>query len=369
MLNTHCFQASNIMADCTKSQLKLSTSLKNNSPLHWLSVSINVGNSNRAFCRSISLGETSMRCQAKCEPIGLSEEQSSNSEHQEDIGIDYTEILRRRKISQGNKGKEAWNKGRKHTAETREKIRMRTKEALSDPKIRKKMSECRRSLSKKTKMRMRSSLRKPLDKRLKRKRSREKFLQGWAESVAEAAKKGSDDQDELDWDSYDKIKREISLQQIHCAAEKAGKKERARLRAERAAQAKVEKMERRSQRKKLREERAALRRERDMRRRSKQGIENMEITEKLNLKARLMKIQKKESVDSHVRCQHQRAWEKLDIDFIQKEYIKKEVSLEDQILLAKKRRTESLNDIHMALPPHSVERMKDCSESSQTHNS
>ncbi|CAH9100039.1 unnamed protein product [Cuscuta europaea] len=231
------------------------------------------------------------------------------------------------------------------------------------------MSECRRSLSKKTKMRMRSSLRKPLDKRLKRKRSREKFLQGWAESVAEAAKKGSDDQDELDWDSYDKIKREISLQQIHCAAEKAGKKERARLRAERAAQAKVEKMERRSQRKKLREERAALRRERDMRRRSKQGIENMEITEKLNLKARLMKIQKKESVDSHVRCQHQRAWEKLDIDFIQKEYIKKEVSLEDQILLAKKRRTESLNDIHMALPPHSVERMKDCSESSQTHNS
>lgn len=45
------------------------------------------------------------------------------------------ELERRRKIGLGNKGKVPWNKGRKHSAETRERIKQRTREALSNPKV------------------------------------------------------------------------------------------------------------------------------------------------------------------------------------------------------------------------------------------
>ncbi|CAL1386325.1 unnamed protein product [Linum trigynum] len=42
---------------------------------------------------------------------------------------------RETKIDHGNKGKVPWNKGRKHSAETRELIRRRTIEALRDPQV------------------------------------------------------------------------------------------------------------------------------------------------------------------------------------------------------------------------------------------
>lgn len=48
---------------------------------------------------------------------------------------DNKESTRRRKIGVANKGRVPWNKGRKHSAETRERIRERTKEALRDPKV------------------------------------------------------------------------------------------------------------------------------------------------------------------------------------------------------------------------------------------
>ncbi|KAL0282619.1 UNVERIFIED_CONTAM: hypothetical protein Sangu_2481500 [Sesamum angustifolium] len=146
-----------------------------------------------------------------------------------------------KRTGHGNKGRVPWNKGRKHSEETRERIRQRTKDALKDPKVRKKMSEAPRTLSNQTKVKIRASLTKLWGKRLKWRRSREKFLQSWAESIAIAAKIGGNDEQELDWDSYDKLKQEIALLQIHRAAEKAKAKEIARTRAERAAQAKAEK--------------------------------------------------------------------------------------------------------------------------------
>lgn len=48
---------------------------------------------------------------------------------------DSQETERRRKIGFANKGRTPWNKGKKHSAETRKKIKQRTIEALSDPKV------------------------------------------------------------------------------------------------------------------------------------------------------------------------------------------------------------------------------------------
>ncbi|KAI3466060.1 hypothetical protein Pfo_022723 [Paulownia fortunei] len=259
---------------------------------------------------------------------------------------DDKEIQRRKKIGHRNKGKVPWNKGRKHTEETRERIRRRTKEALKDPKVRKKMSEAPRALSDQTKAKIRNSLTKLWGKRLKWKRSREKFLQSWAESIARAAKIGGGDQQELEWDSYDKLKREISLLQIHQAAEKAKAKEMARIRAERAAQVKAEKMARLAQKRREREENAKVRGEsiRKRNKKSKEEKEKLAEYQEEKLKERLMKIHKKKSTINHVCNQHQRPWEKFDLDFAKGELLQKEISLADQIRLVKNRRAEQLLD-------------------------
>lgn len=51
------------------------------------------------------------------------------------------ERIRRMRIGMANKGKVPWNKGRKHSAETRERIRKRTIEALRDPKVKSSKAE------------------------------------------------------------------------------------------------------------------------------------------------------------------------------------------------------------------------------------
>eukprot|EP00261_Vitis_vinifera_P031793 XP_019073036.1 PREDICTED: uncharacterized protein LOC100264054 isoform X2 [Vitis vinifera] len=204
------------------------------------------------------------------------------------------ESQRRRKIGLANKGRVPWNKGRKHSAETREKIRQRTIQALRDPKVRQKMSECPRTHSEQSKAKIRSSLRRVWGKRLKWKRSREKFYLSWAESIAKAAKKGGSDQEELDWDSYDKIKEEIALQQLQWAENKKKAKELAKMRAERAARARAEKMAMLAEKRRERERQAEARGEikRETTRKSKEDKEELAVAKGLKLKERLTKMVK-----------------------------------------------------------------------------
>ncbi|GFP78648.1 hypothetical protein PHJA_000008400 [Phtheirospermum japonicum] len=257
---------------------------------------------------------------------------------------DDKEIQRRIKIGRGNKGKVPWNKGRTHSEETRERIRRRTKEALKDPKVRKKMSEAPRALSNQTKAKIRTSLTSLWGTRLKWKRSREKFLQSWAESIVTAAKKGGIGEQELDWDSYDKLKQEIALLQTELAAEKAKAKEMARVRAERAAEAKAERMDRLAQKRREREENTKARGLSITKRsrKSKEEKEKMAEFQEEKLKERLLKIHKKKSAVSQVSSQHRRPWEKLDLDFTKG--LRQETSLADQIRIAKNRRMEQLLD-------------------------
>ncbi|KAJ8479581.1 hypothetical protein OPV22_023308 [Ensete ventricosum] len=59
--------------------------------------------------------------------------QSSTEENTPEI--DEREKLRRMRISKANKGNVPWNKGRKHSAETLQRIRERTRLAMQDPKV------------------------------------------------------------------------------------------------------------------------------------------------------------------------------------------------------------------------------------------
>lgn len=76
-----------------------------------------------------------------------------------------------------------------------------------------------------SKARISSSLRQVWAKRLKWKRLAEKFYSSWAESIAEAARRGGINEEELNWHSYQTLKKEIALHQRQHAAEKAKKKE------------------------------------------------------------------------------------------------------------------------------------------------
>ncbi|KAJ0986170.1 hypothetical protein J5N97_004526 [Dioscorea zingiberensis] len=162
--------------------------------------------------------------------------------------ISAKEIQRRQKIGLANKGRTPWNKGRKHS-EDRERIKKKTIEALRDPKIRKKMSEYPHSHSEQSKARISLGLKKIWEKRLQFRKSQEKCYFSWAKSIAEAAKEGGYDQEQLDWDSYEKMKVDIEHQLLQQRADKARAKEIAKLRAERAAMIRAEKLAKRKEEK------------------------------------------------------------------------------------------------------------------------
>ncbi|XP_041001741.1 uncharacterized protein LOC121247461 [Juglans microcarpa x Juglans regia] len=116
--------------------------------------------------------------------------------------LDERERSRRLRISKANKGNTPWNKGRKHSAETLQRIRERTKLAMQDPKVRLKLSNLGHAQSTETRVKI------ALGVRLGWQRLREKLTvqEGccfeWQNLIAEAAKRGFVGEEELQWDSY-----------------------------------------------------------------------------------------------------------------------------------------------------------------------
>ncbi|KAI3946632.1 hypothetical protein MKW92_036374 [Papaver armeniacum] len=262
---------------------------------------------------------------------------------------DSQETERRRKIGFANKGRTPWNKGKKHSAETRKKIKQRTKEALSDPKVRKKMSECPRAHSEENKIKISIAQKKMWRKRLQIKRLKDEFYLKWAERIAEAARLGGCDQQELNWDSHEKITEELVLKQLQLTADKAREKEIAKLRRARAAKEREEKMARIAQRRKERidkerEEKSKPRVEmkRKTRRKSVEEKQLLALSKGSKLKEKLTKIRRKKTVDGQgvVATGNQPAIEILDLEFIEREKLRKEVSLADQIRAVKLMREE-----------------------------
>ncbi|ESQ30094.1 hypothetical protein EUTSA_v10011596mg [Eutrema salsugineum] len=245
---------------------------------------------------------------------------------------------RRRKIGLANKGKVPWNKGRKHSEDTRRRIKQRTIEALRNPKVRKKMSEHQQPHSDETKEKIRASVKQVWVERSRVKRLKEKFTSFWSENIADAARKGGIGELELHWDSYENAKQEISSEQLQLAEEKARTKEQNKLREEEAAQARTEKMRRVAERKKERKERDQ--REKKVRK-PKPSKENATIASGSKLKKRLTKIHKKKTSLGKIAIGKDRVvsvaakLEKLDLELIRKERTRGDISLADQIEAAK----------------------------------
>ncbi|GAB4849975.1 hypothetical protein Ancab_029274 [Ancistrocladus abbreviatus] len=126
--------------------------------------------------------------------------------------LDEREKLRRMRISKANKGKTPWNKGRKHSAETLKRIRERTKLAMQNPKVKMKLMKlghAQRPCSKETRTKIGAGVRIGWQRRREKLMLQETCFLEWRNLVAEAARMGLVHEEELQWDSYEILSKQL----------------------------------------------------------------------------------------------------------------------------------------------------------------
>ncbi|CAN6470005.1 unnamed protein product [Victoria cruziana] len=127
-------------------------------------------------------------------------------------GMDVREKSRRLKISKANKGKVPWNKGRKHSEETRQKIQERTKLAMQDPKVKMKLVKLGHTQSPETRVKIGQGVRMGWERRRKWLSLQETCFLAWQNAIADASRKGFAGEDELQWDSYDILNKQLKVE-------------------------------------------------------------------------------------------------------------------------------------------------------------
>ncbi|XP_010501042.1 PREDICTED: uncharacterized protein LOC104778317 isoform X2 [Camelina sativa] len=126
--------------------------------------------------------------------------------------VDDREKLRRMRISKANRGNTPWNKGRKHSPETLQKIRERTKIAMQDPKIKLKLANLGHAQNKETRIKIGEGVRMRWARRKERRKVQETCHFEWQNLIAEAAKEGYIDEETLQWDSYNILDQQNQLE-------------------------------------------------------------------------------------------------------------------------------------------------------------
>ncbi|EPS63459.1 hypothetical protein M569_11323, partial [Genlisea aurea] len=130
------------------------------------------------------------------------------------------EKLRRMRISKANKGNTPWNKGRKHTPETIQRIKEKTRLAMKDPKIKMKLVSLGHAQSDETKVKIGVGVRIGWERRRERLHLQETCLHQWRNLIAEAAKNGLLGEDELRWESYEILSRQLRLEWVESIEER-----------------------------------------------------------------------------------------------------------------------------------------------------
>ncbi|ONK76474.1 uncharacterized protein A4U43_C03F28340 [Asparagus officinalis] len=129
--------------------------------------------------------------------------------HASDEDSIQKERLRRTRISKANKGNVPWNKGRKHSPETLQRIRERTRIAMQDPKVKMKLMSLGHAQTEETRIKIAVGVRKGWQRRREMLMVQEGCLFEWQNIIAEASRKGHAGDDELQWDSYKIIDEQL----------------------------------------------------------------------------------------------------------------------------------------------------------------
>ncbi|XP_051119565.1 uncharacterized protein LOC127243530 [Andrographis paniculata] len=145
------------------------------------------------------------------------EMESSSKDSKE---VNEREKLRRKRISKANKGNTPWNKGRKHSPETLQRIKERTRLAMQDPKVKMKLINLGHAQSEETKVKIGMGVRLGWERRRERLRVQETCHYEWLNLVAEAARKGFLGEEELQWDSYMIISKELEQEWLQSVEER-----------------------------------------------------------------------------------------------------------------------------------------------------
>ncbi|XP_030971124.1 uncharacterized protein LOC115991516 isoform X2 [Quercus lobata] len=124
------------------------------------------------------------------------------------------ERLRRMRISKANKGNTPWNKGRKHSAETLQRIKERTKLAMQDPKVKMKLMNLGHAQSKETRMKIAVGVRMGWQRRRERLMVQENCYFEWQNLIAEASRRGFFGEVELQWDSYKILNEQLKQEWV-----------------------------------------------------------------------------------------------------------------------------------------------------------
>ncbi|CAA6656257.1 unnamed protein product [Spirodela intermedia] len=135
--------------------------------------------------------------------------QASELSAEDDPEMDEREKSRREKISKANKGNVPWNKGRKHSPETLQKIRERTKLAMQNPKVKMKLVNIGHVQSDETRMKIGAGVREGWQRRREMLLVQESCFFEWQNIIAEASRKGYGSDEELHWDSYKTLDEQL----------------------------------------------------------------------------------------------------------------------------------------------------------------